>query len=175
MTVPLSNLTDTWNASGTVFAAIQMNVTNTASAAGSKLIDLQVAGASRFNVGTTGAPLAAGGTNNVALLDTADQVVTGGGNVTTLALTTGNVTIDCGARPIQSITNNGAYTITAPTNDGSCLLVVTNGASAGATTFTGFSVGSNTGDALTTTNTQKFTIFIWRGNSISGYRIAAHQ
>ena len=111
----------------------------------------------------------------VAALNIADQTVSGGANVTTLGLTTGSITIDCGSRPIQNITNNGAYTITAPANDGSCILIVTNGASAGATTFTGFTVGANTGDALTTTNTQKFTIFIWRANAVSGYRIAAHQ
>lgn len=112
---------------------------------------------------------------NMARLDQADQTVTGGGNVTSLSLSTGNVTIDCGARPLQSITNNGAYTITAPANDGSCILLVTNGASAGATTFSGFSVGSSTGDALTTTNAQKFSISIWRINGTSGYRVAAHQ
>src|SRR5262245_33740908 len=51
MTVPVYNMTDTWNDSGTTFAAIQMNVTNTASAAASKLIDLQVGATSLFNVG----------------------------------------------------------------------------------------------------------------------------
>lgn len=112
---------------------------------------------------------------SIAALNLADQVVTGGANVTALSLTTGNVTIDCGARPLQYITNNGAYTITAPASDGSCMLLVTNGASAGATTFTGFSVGSSVGDALDTTNGHKFTISIWRINGTSGYRIAAHQ
>ncbi len=116
-----------------------------------------------------------GAATTVAALNIADQTVTGGANVTSLSLTTGNVTIDCGARPLQFITNNGAYTITTPANDGSCMLLVTNGASAGATTFSGFSVGASTGDALTTTNTSKFTISIWRINGVSGYRVAAHQ
>jgi len=49
MTVPLYNLTDTWNNAGTVFTAIGMNVTNAASAAGSKLLDLQINGSSIFN------------------------------------------------------------------------------------------------------------------------------
>jgi hypothetical protein len=110
-----------------------------------------------------------------ATLDVADQTVSGGANVTSKALTTGNITIDCGACPLQFIANNGAFTITAPANDGSCMLLVTNGASAGAITFTGFSVGSNTGDALTTTSANRFTISIWRINGTSGYRIAAHQ
>ena len=48
------DMTDTWNAAGTVFSAIKMNVTNSASATGSKLIDLQLAGNSLFNVDKTG-------------------------------------------------------------------------------------------------------------------------
>lgn len=114
-------------------------------------------------------------TDTVAVLGTADQTVAGGANVTSQSLSTGNVTIDCGSRPLQFITNGAAFTITAPANDGSCMLLVTNNASAGAITFSGFSVGTNTGDALTTTNTNKFTISIWRINGTSGYRIAAHQ
>lgn len=104
-----------------------------------------------------------------------DQTISGGANVTSLSQSTGNITIDCGARPLQSITNNGAYTITAPSNDGSCVLLVTNGASAGATSFSGFTVGSNTGDAMTTTNTNKFKIYIDRINGTSSYTIQALQ
>jgi hypothetical protein len=44
------DLTDTWNAGGTTFNAIKMNVTDTASAAASKLVSLQVGGAERFGV-----------------------------------------------------------------------------------------------------------------------------
>ena len=87
----------------------------------------------------------------------------------------GTLTIDCGRAPLQYVTDNGAFTLAAPANDGSCLVLVTNGASAGAITFSGFSVGSNTGDALTTTNTNKFTIDVWRINGTAGYRVAAHQ
>lgn len=112
---------------------------------------------------------------NLANLTTADQTVSGGANVTSGSLTTGNITIDCGKVQDQFITNGGAFTITAPANDGQCILLVTNNASASTITFSGFSVGSNTGDALTTTNTNKFSIFIWRINGTSGYRIAAHQ
>jgi hypothetical protein len=48
------NMLDTWNASGTTFTAIKMNVTDTASAAASMLMDLQVGGASKFNVTKVG-------------------------------------------------------------------------------------------------------------------------
>ena len=44
------DLVDTWNNSGVTFTAIKMNVTDTASASGSLLMDLQVGGVSRFAV-----------------------------------------------------------------------------------------------------------------------------
>lgn len=53
-TAPLSNLTALWNAAGTTFTAIKMNVTDTASAAGSLLMDLQVGGSSQFSVTKAG-------------------------------------------------------------------------------------------------------------------------
>jgi len=113
--------------------------------------------------------------STVAALNINSQTLSGGANVTSLSQTAGNITIDCGARPLQYQTNNGAFTITAPSNDGSCILLTTNGATAGAITFSGFSQGANSGDALTTTNTSKFSIHIWRINGTSGYRVAAHQ
>jgi hypothetical protein len=111
----------------------------------------------------------------ISTLNIASQTITGGVIVTSLSQSTGSITVDCGARPLQYITNGGAFTITAPANDGSCILLTTNNGSAGAITFSGFSVGSSTGDSLTTTNTNKFSIHIWRVNGTSGYRIAAHQ
>lgn len=45
---PVINATQTWNASGTTFTFLKGNVTNTASAAGSLLLDLQIGGSSRF-------------------------------------------------------------------------------------------------------------------------------
>ena len=44
------DIADTWAASGTVFTGIKLNVTDTASAAGSLLMDLQVGGVSQFSV-----------------------------------------------------------------------------------------------------------------------------
>jgi hypothetical protein len=44
------DLVDTWNAGGTTFTSIKMNVTDTASNASSLLMDLQVGGASKFRV-----------------------------------------------------------------------------------------------------------------------------
>jgi len=44
------NMADTWNAGGTTFTAIKMNVTDTASASASLLLDLQVGGSSQVSV-----------------------------------------------------------------------------------------------------------------------------
>jgi hypothetical protein len=117
-------------------------------------------------------------TKTFAQLNTADQTVSGGANVTSQNLGTqssGTLTIDCGSRPLQYVTNGGAFTLAAPANDGSCLLLVTNNGTAGTITFSGFTVGASTGDALDTTNAHIFTISIWRINGTSGYRVAAHQ
>jgi hypothetical protein len=50
----LYNLTDTWNAGGTTFNAIKMNVTDSASAAGSLLLNLQVGSTTLFSVSKAG-------------------------------------------------------------------------------------------------------------------------
>lgn len=110
-----------------------------------------------------------------AKLNVEDQTLVGGARVTAKVLTPGNITIDPGDRPLQAIVNSGAFTLTAPANDGSCMVLVENGTSAGAITFSGFSVGASTGDALTTTTGHLFTISIWRISGVAGYRIAAHQ
>lgn len=56
------DLVDTWNASGTTFTAIKMDVTDTASASASLLMDLQVGSSSKFSVGKTGNVKASNGT-----------------------------------------------------------------------------------------------------------------
>lgn len=126
-----------------------------------------------------------GATTNmtIAALNIADQTVTGGavitsnniGNVTS----GGTVTLDCGARPLQFLTNNssaGGMTISVSgMSDSSCVVLVTNGASAATISFTGFSVGSNTGDTYATTNGNKYSLFVWKVNGTAGYRWAAHQ
>jgi hypothetical protein len=111
-------------------------------------------------------------------LATTDMTLSGGANVTSNNLGTissGTTTVDCGLGPLQYFTDNGAFTLAAPSNDGSCIVLDTNGASAGTITFSGFSVGANTGDAIDTTNGHKFSISIWRINGTSGYSISAHQ
>ena len=61
-TMNIFDMTDTWNASGTTFTSIKMNTTDTASAVGSLLMDLQVGGVSRFSVNKLGHVIAGGAT-----------------------------------------------------------------------------------------------------------------
>lgn len=48
------DMADTWNAGGTTFTAVKMNVIDTASAAASLLVDFQVGGSSVFRVQKNG-------------------------------------------------------------------------------------------------------------------------
>lgn len=54
MTVNIFDFADTWNDGATTFNGIKLDVTDTASDAASKLIDLQVGGTSRFSVNKNG-------------------------------------------------------------------------------------------------------------------------
>ena len=72
-------------------------------------------------------------------------------------------------------TNNGAFTLAAPSTSSNCTIViqVTNGASAGAITFSGFSVQD--GDDLTTTNGDDFFIIIVKCGSFVSATVKALQ
>jgi len=60
---PVLTATQTWNASGTTFTAAKLNVTSTASATASLLLDLQVGAASKLNVRKDGTIISAASTN----------------------------------------------------------------------------------------------------------------
>lgn len=51
---PLLNQTQTWNAGGVTFTGWKLNITDTASAAASLLMDLQIAGTTKFKVNRDG-------------------------------------------------------------------------------------------------------------------------
>lgn len=51
---PIFNLSQTWNNAAVTFTALKLNVTDTASASGSLLLDLQVGGTSKLNVNKNG-------------------------------------------------------------------------------------------------------------------------
>lgn len=111
-----------------------------------KQLAFQVAG---FTTGTTRTLTPQDASGTLALLDVAAQVVTGGARVTPDALgtvTSGTTTLDPGNRPLQSYTNNGAHTLAPGSNNGSILLDITNGASAGAITTSGWTKVSGSFD-----------------------------
>jgi hypothetical protein len=98
-----------------------------------------------------------------------------GFTVSPYSISTGSFTVTPANGNYQYVTNNGAYTITAPSSDCAVDILVTNGGSAGSTTFSGFTVGSSTGTTLTTTNTNKFIISVRRINGVSTYSIYGLQ
>ena len=78
------DLSDQWTAAGTTFTAIKMSVTDTASAAGSLLMDLQVGGFSQFTVSKAGRVVATAlqGTGNSGSIEFSGPsagIVFGGG------------------------------------------------------------------------------------------------
>jgi len=102
---------------------------------------------------------AAGVSGTALVLGTEDQgPIAGGASVTkkSLGSGTGTITVDVSDRPTQTIANDtGAFTLDVGTShEGSTVVIITNGASAGAITTSGFNVVK--GDAFTTTNTHKF-------------------
>lgn len=106
------------------------------------------------------------------------SLVTVGFTITPLSLGTvssGTTTPAAAGGNYQYYSNNGAHTLAAPTADCAIDIMVTNAASAGSITFSGFTVGSVTGSALTTTNGHRFLISIRRINAISTYSIYALQ
>jgi hypothetical protein len=64
---PVINLSQTWDNAATTFTGFKLNVTDTASAAGTNLLDLQVGGASRFKVATND-PSAGGSAGQPAVI-----------------------------------------------------------------------------------------------------------
>lgn len=69
----------------------------------------------------------------------------------------------------QYFTNNGAITLNAPSSDCAIDILITNSGSAGAITFSGYTVNSNTGEPFTTTNGHKFILSIRRINGTATY------
>ena len=97
---------------------------------------------------------------DVASLSGTDQTLGGGANVTAYNPAAGNVTVDCGNGPLQYQFNAGAFTITAPANNGSCILEVINASGSstnpngGAVTLANFSPKSPGGATFANTLTQ---------------------
>ena len=113
---------------------------------------------------------------DTAKLDVEDQTITGGGTVTSKSLGTqssGTLTLDMGDRALQHYTNNGAHTLAPGTPTGACLVDITNGASAGAITTSGWTKVA--GASFTTTNGHKFRCHCSVGNGGSLLVVQALQ
>jgi hypothetical protein len=106
------------------------------------------------------------------------QTITGGFRFTAYNLGTissGSVQFDAYNGNYQFYTNNGAHTWLAPANDCAIDILVTNGASAGSISVSGFTVGANIGDPITPTNGQRFIVSMRRMNGISTWVTKALQ
>ena len=88
----------------------------------------------------------------------------------------GTFTPDAANGNYQYLTNNGAFTWAVPAADSAIDTLVTNGASAGAITFSGYTVATgNTGDPLTTTNGNKFIVSVRKIHGTATYVVKALQ
>lgn len=126
-------------------------------------------GAGSFRLNAPGSPMT---------LSDAGQVLTGGVHPTAFSngtASSGTKTIDCGNGPIQTLTNGGAFTFAMSANDGECTVRITNNGSASTITFSGFSQGSNNGDAFTTANGAKFDVVLTRIGGNPHYLVTALQ
>tara|TARA_Y100000310_G_scaffold204941_2_gene205227 strand:+ start:14036 stop:14674 length:639 start_codon:yes stop_codon:yes gene_type:complete len=87
----------------------------------------------------------------------------------------GTYTPDPAGGNLKHIVNGGAFTLAAPTATGDYTLVIqmTNNASAGAVTVSGFSKQS--GDSLTTTSGDDFFLFITKINGFTSLIVQALQ
>lgn len=90
-------------------------------------------------------------------------------------VSSGTTTPDPANGNYQYYTNNGVHTLAAPASDCGIDILVTNGASAGSISFTGFTNGASVGSSLNQTNTNKFLISIRRINAVATYSVYALQ
>ncbi|WP_428668019.1 hypothetical protein [Reyranella sp.] len=88
-------------------------------------------------------------------------------------VTSGTLTLDPAGCDIQHYTNNGAHTLAPSTDGGDFTLDITNGASAGAITTSGWTKVA--GDSFTTTNGHKFRCRCTIGNGGSLLEVRAMQ
>jgi hypothetical protein len=173
-----TNLGVTATGADTAYAFRANNLSDLASASTARG-NLGLGGAATLNVGTLAGTVAAGDDSRItgAVQKASTGTISVGYTLTPNNLgTIASFTVNPALGNYQFGTNNGAFTLTAPSSDCAVDILITNGASAGAITFAaGFTVGSNTGDPLTTANTNKFIISIRRINGVSTYVIKALQ
>lgn len=168
-------LTDTWNSGGTTFSAVKMNVTDSASASGSKLIDLQVGAAEKFAVTKTGLTRTAGAVN---ITDATATALTVGPNGTTnpaLAVDASAATAATGLKVTAAAEASGAALSVVSSGTNENLTIDAKGS--GTVTINGTATGAialSRNTAVTGTlaasgnfaiNTDKFTVAAASGNT----------
>ena len=121
------------------------------------------------------------GTVGCVTLTGTDQAFSGGVTLTSYNPTAGNYAVDCGLGPVQYIFNVGAFNITAPQKDSSCIVGIINasgsGTAVGAVTLVNFSPSSPAGSTITTTPTKSAvsvtftsatpTVITWTSHGLS--------
>jgi hypothetical protein len=170
------SLLDTWNAAGTTFTGVGLNVTDTASAAASLLMDLQVGGVSQFRVSKGGRitaqtlTIGLGGQTSVATntafgvsaLNSASLTGvenTAIGNFAGAGVTTGNNSTAVGHFAALVLTTGGsntaigAHALVAATTGGSNTAIGSQALSALTTGFSNVAVGRQAGETITTGST----------------------
>ena len=104
------NITSTWNNGSNKFDAIKVNVTNTASANTSLLMDLQVGGASKFKVGLDGTVTLPGDGNFDGDVTIGGDLAVNGGDITSTSATF-NLLNTAGCTTVNAFTNAGTLNI----------------------------------------------------------------
>ena len=127
--------------------------------------------------GSTGPTGPTGPQPSGALLNTANDTITGAGFAATPindgTKSSGTFTPTMLGGNIRRAVNGGAHTLAPPTGDGTMIIQYTNNGSAGAITTSGFT--RVTGDTLTTTNGHDFLFFITQINGFSHLHVQALQ
>ena len=104
------NIASTWNNGSNKFDAIKVNVTNTASANTSLLMDLQVGGASKFKVGLDGTVTLPGDGNFDGDVTIGGDLAVNGGDITSTSATF-NLLNTAGCTTVNAFTNAGTLNI----------------------------------------------------------------
>jgi hypothetical protein len=102
----VGDLVNVWNNVATTFSAIKLDVTDTASAAGSMLLNLLVGGAARFQVTKAGAVMAASSVKSTSASGGVGYATGAGGVVTQATSKSTGVTLNkvCGTITMDSAT-----------------------------------------------------------------------
>ena len=122
---PIIDMAQTWNNGAVAFTAIKSNVTDTASAAGSLLMDLQVGGVSKFNVEKTA---------NIGFFGTANS-----GTMKLLSSANYGITFAAGSNAILFAANNAF--------GGGTAVVGIDGIKVGATSYFAWTANADRADA----------------------------